>query len=904
MAVPRLFRSLCTHGACWCRRCVCLLLIGAAAVQTAVIVAVVVQFSIPVPTALVQRISNQLGGDLVIRHGRIHLDLLGGVLLEDVAIAPGGGGDPWFRCDAVWLDLDLDGLLLQRRALPIDGLRLTGGRLYAPPMLSATGTSQLLADGIELSGRLRRATLAVDHASLQFGDIRVHAAGVCLRPNLGLEPAVGDAPLATRAGQAIHWLMNRMPLAQTLGGATISLQLAPDAGAGRATEANVAIARSVVPRIDGMLWLPTAGFAPLGITVEELRVRLADVRPATMALGELAFEIGSLIVTPADWRAQRLTGTVGSWRWCPDAGLGDMHLVAKASTLTTPWSTGWHNVLAVNMREGGAAIDGLWRTDTDYGRAAGTYRWSPNGVAVSFAGQIDPTHEAIAPHIPYALSPLIPQLEGTVQVNGQFLLAADASWTLRFDQLAAHAIRAGEQQIAIVRTRGEASADAIKFPTIDVWLAEDQTAHGAYFHDLAPARRHEFGIYAEGSVLPAALDPFLHFQWWDVVRHGLTTDGGPITASVAVTGQWGAVGRTTVSVGAAGRTVAWQGLAVETMSVGVRYDPGWAEVYGLQAFSDDRWLTGTLRWDLPLRTGTDDHLFTASFEGTLELDEIRPLLGPRHTWPALLCGDSPPFTRVWLSFPNSQVHDPQRALVIDADWPGTIRVRGMPLADIRAQAVVAGESLRVSIDSLAMSGGTGNLQFEFPDLDDPLLPWRGQFEAHDVRYAEFRRHLQQSLLPTDEPAAESPDIAGLFRVEGQLAGDLTGIPGMSGSGTAAIYQADLGKVQVLGALSRLLDALGMGFSSLPVTDVVGDWNLGDGLLRLDPIRARGPSVTIDARGTIGLLAGNLDFLVSAAVVRNLFGILVRPITSVLEFQLSGTLSEPEWNLRLRRTVDE
>ena len=169
---------------------------------------------------------------------------------------------------------------------------------------------------------------------------------------------------------------------------------------------------------------------------------------------------------------------------------------------------------------------------------------------------------------------------------------------------------------------------------------------------------------------------------------------------------------------------------------------------------------------------------------------------------------------------------------------------------------------------------------------------------------------EYDALNARRPYIASPDTkfvrkAGNSQLDFSLSAQ--GTPGefasFAGSGNAALTGAELGEINLFGLLSQVLSGLTLSFSSLKLDAVRTSFQLKDGTAYFPDLKVTGPSAVIDGRGKYSYASNALDFnakfkpydqpgsLLAAAV-----GLVMNPLTSILELRLTGPLGDPKWSV--------
>ncbi len=124
-----------------------------------------------------------------------------------------------------------------------------------------------------------------------------------------------------------------------------------------------------------------------------------------------------------------------------------------------------------------------------------------------------------------------------------------------------------------------------------------------------------------------------------------------------------------------------------------------------------------------------------------------------------------------------------------------------------------------------------------------------------------------------------------------------------GKGQLSVADNQLGTIQLLGPLSKLLQGTALGFTSFELNKMEAQFILNEGLAEFTSVQGDGPSTRIHADGTMALKSQILDMQVSLSLFSNI-GIknnpithitnLINPLPPLLRFNLTGTLEKQNW----------
>lgn len=146
--------------------------------------------------------------------------------------------------------------------------------------------------------------------------------------------------------------------------------------------------------------------------------------------------------------------------------------------------------------------------------------------------------------------------------------------------------------------------------------------------------------------------------------------------------------------------------------------------------------------------------------------------------------------------------------------------------------------------------------------------------------------------------------SGYKDTEGQLTGSITlhgdsrgGVRSIVGSGEATIMAGDVFSIPAFGPLSNPMSEtfpkFHDGFSV--AREAVGSFSIDDGVFRIDQFQALTDTFALEGRGEVDLETSEID-LETTINLRGRAAALVKPVSRLVVFKGTGTMSEPEWSL--------
>ncbi len=186
---------------------------------------------------------------------------------------------------------------------------------------------------------------------------------------------------------------------------------------------------------------------------------------------------------------------------------------------------------------------------------------------------------------------------------------------------------------------------------------------------------------------------------------------------------------------------------------------------------------------------------------------------------------------------------------------------------------------------------TGRADFDLPDAAEPRPRYAVEGRIDD---ADF------SLLMQDLLGAGATNQSGRFDAELTLGGFMGLRQGSTatGRGRLAIRDGHLLEIPLFGPLSTFLDGISPGLGMAESSDFSCTFSLANCRVESEDAELQGGFLTLRGRGYYGF-DERLRFAVEAKLLRkgliaDAVRLLTFPLTKLLEFDLIGTVRQPEW----------
>ncbi|MBI2496813.1 MAG: hypothetical protein HYV75_02405 [Opitutae bacterium] len=819
---------------------------------------------LPVPGFVLRRVEAGLArANLSIRFGRARFDPTGKILLENVQLRLPQFEEPLATSRLVYLRRSFWSALA---GSPVpDEVRLEGAVLQLPAMLSPSGTAEPLVRDLALTLRHEHHLWQVDQLACRVGRLTVTAQGeltVPARPAEAPPPAFEE--ITARFLQASRRIALGIHELDAFEDPALAVRLDSPGGIGN-TASLLFTARSARQPWARPLELgPLAATATVRLDGTEARpMRLhAAVRTAAYRNEVTADDVRAVLtaqVVPGKYTARLTEALVAAGRVTADDEVAIGPVIRADLARWPEVSAG----AAVQLRGEclAAEVEARLAERSAYIRAEG--RGSPAFI-----------RSVLVRHTPRAAPYFV--FGDPVQFRAEVVL--DPGWKFASLDSRVNAGRIDSHGVKITAARGRIEIRGKSFLAHDarVELA-DNFATGSYWMDFATT---DYRMLLDGRLRPAEINGWFRGDWWRKFWDDhFTFPAAPPAADVEVAGRWRDPSRT-LYFGRATATDAsvWGGDFERTRAV-IFLRPGFTHALELDATraGGTQRLTGTFKRTAKpgvLGPGRLDFDFT----GNLAPATIGSMLDGKAD--AVLAGlrlNSPPYIHTWGTLGTVNHY------VFTGRAEGGLTFYGFPLDTAQVTGSISGPDLRLDDIRFTAAGGEGAAI--------------GAVEIYQANRAGV------APGPVSESKFMKRASGGRLDVALSALGRPGDLASFTGNGNASLTGIELGEIHLFGLLSQVLSKLSLNFSSLKLDAARTGFRLESAKLHFPDLKITGPSAVIDAHGDYQFANNALDFTAkfkpfeeSRNPLTAVLGIVINPITSILELKLGGPLTNPNWSI--------
>lgn len=881
--------KLCGQGARFCGRAVLSVFVWTLWLALSLLLAfeiwIATSKELAVPGFVLRKFEERLAlSHVQVKFGHTQFDPSGRILVEDLRFFLPAFAEPVLTHRFVQVELDPWALLVGR--FEPRTIRLSGGSLAIPAMLSATGQAELIVRDLDATLQLDVNRLQLDHLTARVAGFVVGAHG---RMHLAPAPPgqAGTIPLAdsiaTNFPDICRQLVRLSKRLAVLDQPQLELALTP-------SDTRIAIVDVTVLAAGLKLEDPVALQATgLRLTTRfPLQGKVPVTTPLTLTVDQLSL--------PGDVKVTALRARLrGSFR--PDVYTYDPHEVLVSASRLSVRGIALDN-LVTRLRPGPlpqlsgevfaeyAGLPLVVRGSADLKAATAKVRLDGDLSPAVLTPISDAVKRDIRPFF-NLLAPLALSADATFDPGWKF-----TGVTGRFRAGPINAYR-----VAIDGGQGEFEFDGRYFAARHV-LARlgEYFARGSFFNDFATGE-HRFLL--EGRLRPLVIAPWFG-KWWTPFFQDYEFPAGPPDANVDVQGNWRGGGRNTVFVYADSHAPVVHGVKFDHARTLMFIRPNFMD--GLEVFATIG--SGSARGTFMRQVDAAFALIALD----LNFDSTLPLEVPAQIFPVVAETlapyrfANPPTVKLQMHFDGVASPDGEHQLAsITASSVGAFAFHDFPLSNLSFSAKVRDDEVILNRIEVGFAGGTSNgsarvwgkgkdrrLGFDYVLSNASLGSAITTVQAFSAQQSGKPPPPRDSFIRSRENVKLDLAVSAEGRYEDPYS--------YQGSGNASLTGESLGEVPMLGQLSQLLS-----FTSLRFTSARASFKVNGKQLDFSQVNVTGANSAIEAHGTYALDQHTLDFIAkvnpfeeSTFIPSVLLGAMLSPLSSALEVKLKGPIDKPKW----------
>ncbi len=440
----------------------------------------------------------------------------------------------------------------------------------------------------------------------------------------------------------------------------------------------------------------------------------------------------------------------------------------------------------------------------------------------------------------------------------------------------------------------------------DLFLENDEyTVRGEYIEDFD---RNRYRFLLEGSVVPTDLNSLLGEDWWDELFSYFEFSPGHLpSADLDIGGSWDrSTDRWRMYFGSIGvKDFSFRGIDYQAVDLMLYVTQQTVTLFDLDLRQGDKAARAMIQW-VDDEQGRDEWL---AFSGSSDLPlqplaitigkEVEEVVRDFETSGSVSVNVA---GRIWDSRLRPQ--NPED-IFLRVDFADAVSWQGYAFERMAGNVRLLDGVVNLSSMQFGIAGGEGEgtlvLDKDGDGADQFHLDVRvtGADHMELVESIPFTRGVDLAEDEEGDPDRKRSDLS----LEIDIAGPVDDVDRITGHGTIRLRKAELGRIHILGGLSRVLDWNIIHFGSFNLTDVDGLFSLADGKVNFPQLEIKGPTVRLEAQGDFTIEGQDLDFYLYVHPVGGIRGPIMRtltwafdPVSRSFKVTVKGTWDDPEYTV--------
>jgi len=443
---------------------------------------------------------------------------------------------------------------------------------------------------------------------------------------------------------------------------------------------------------------------------------------------------------------------------------------------------------------------------------------------------------------------------------------------------------------------------------------------GSYVQNL---RTDDFVLHVNGDIEPRVLEPYFA-EWWQEVWKFVVPGGQWPQADAVYAGNWqGPEEQDSIWAYAQIAHARARGVPMDDISVRVEQRPEILAVYDIrgQATGGGQ-LQGAMLW---MMKPPYAHLYEERiiFDSTLPLAAVGAIGGP-EAGRAVRPLESALPAAIHLDQRTGGLANPQpnvTATKVHAEFTSPLRAYQVPLDSAVVDVTAYDGFTDIPHLEFGLAGGHADANATIATMGDGDDELRFRVLLQNAKHPDFLSALEQFSVNENTPSEAPADNAKTEKNSGSMLGDslhpglfdlslggqlFTAQPAsFTATGKARLHDAQLGQLQLLGGLSRLLADTKIPLGDFALNAASSDVQIAQQYLRLPNLVVTGPSARIVAAGTYNFSGRDLNFNAlifpvgewDSGLAKAIAGI-INPFSNTVTLKLHGKIDKPEWDLSM------
>jgi len=480
----------------------------------------------------------------------------------------------------------------------------------------------------------------------------------------------------------------------------------------------------------------------------------------------------------------------------------------------------------------------------------------------------------------------------------------EANLSLEFGKVLLYGIGADDGRL---RISYDSNSQALRGRNIFVTSTDGWSLSGNVFQSL---KDYQYIFLVKGDFEPTRANSFMEKWWSRIFSEFSFVDNFPV-ADFYIEGQWGNPEFMYVYGFVDAKNILYNDAVFDSVNLLVDVNPSAISVFDVNIFAGKGTANAALSWVYNPEEGITSY-YTRRIVASVDMNKkYLSALGGEDVEDLmeLLNFDSNIKCKINLAAKNP-VRDENSKEIVDFSFESRsfINVAGFPFESIAGKGAGRGSFYELENVRASFCGGHLTGDFSIRKNKDNRNFFVTEFKLENALRSKTEFFVREITNTQKEKIenGEKNEADGVLNLSASASGFVDDFSSVNAAGKFFLKDENLLHLDILGALSRALDALQIPIATISMQTFESPIALKNNILTLDAINIRGNNSSMIGKAQYDTANDNLSatlvFSLHAAhelmILRQLFSLALNPIMNAVQINISGTFEDPSFSFSL------
>lgn len=409
-------------------------------------------------------------------------------------------------------------------------------------------------------------------------------------------------------------------------------------------------------------------------------------------------------------------------------------------------------------------------------------------------------------------------------------------------------------------------------------------------------------------LLKGKLDPHILDQhmapWWLKFWQDYDLKNNPLNTDLDIVGNWKEKDKYFIFGKIQANDFIYKDIPFSSFNSILYAKPHILELNNFSIQSNEGSAQGNLLWLSEKKGKFEPSITKINIESHLPINTIEAFITNPPTLEILKNFNclNPPSCKLSGEFYLKQPRKNNFTLLFKSNSP--LEIKQLPLDYLSFNTSYNFNSTAIDNITLGFAGGQAQATAKTKNTSNNKHSLELECKLQNAKYQHALDAIKRYSSKDNTPSSSKPHD-GTIDLNIQAKGLLGDLSSYSGDGKIKITNANLGKINMFGILSRMLSVTPLALGSFNLTDIESSFSINKDKVHFPDIEIFGSTAQIRAKGNYKIKTEGLDFIMDVSplgkmrvpFVSQAF-YLLSPLSQSIQIKLNGTSSNPLWDFKI------